>query len=439
MVKKASKKESFYKVLGRYYVIPSIINVPKGSLRIVSRLSAKKLKVIDKNVDVAKEKILIFLSEFSRGHSLYLADKLEFESVDIHSKKIAKIFGTRKYKVALEFLYNSDILVRPTKNTYKVGEFSMAYMLYNEMITKPFVKYTVLSDKLKNNLTTLFADQSRFINDNPIAKSAVDTSKNITLPTEDELIKHAKILISKGWNNKGKKLAFKRNKTKNDRKIQKLRKAGIAEDELPKFYYVEDGIKLFKLYTDNGYMLPKIGNYRSGGRVTTSFTLMPKWIRICLKLNNKSIVGVDYSALHPNIASKLWGTGEYINHQIIADFLNIPLHTAKIEHLKFFNTTKKGMKRMTIYKYYKENQPKLLKNLEKTKSKTYKRTSALMFKAEVEIMSEVISRLEKKNLSNSIIYVYDEIMTNKKYAQTVKEVMEQVSIDLGYRLYAKIG
>ncbi|MBU3011141.1 hypothetical protein KO506_06985 [Polaribacter vadi] len=439
MVKKTSNKDSFYKALGKYHVNPFIINVPKGSLRIVSRLSAKKLKVIDKNADVAREKILIFLNEFNRGHALFLADKLKFDSVDIRSKKISKIFSSKKYKAALELLYDNDILIRSTKNPYKVGDFPKAYKLANEMITKPFVKYTVLSDKLKKNLTTLYADQSRFINDNPIAKSAVDTSKNITLPTEEELIKHAKKLISIEWNNKGKKLAFKRNKTKNDKKIQELRKAGIAENELPKFYYIEDGIKLFKLYTDNGYMLPKIGNFKSGGRVTTSFTLMPKWIRICLKLNNKSIVGVDYSALHPNIASKLWGTGVYIDHQIIADFLDIPIHIAKLEHLKFFNTTKRGMKRLNVYKYYKENQPELLKNLEKTKSKTYKRTSALMFKAEVEIMSEVISRLEKKNLSNSIIYVYDEIMTNKKHAQTVKEVMEQVAIDLGYKLYAKIG
>lgn len=437
--KKVSRLEAFYKVHGKYFIDPRTIMIPKTSLRIVRRLSAKKLKNINKNVELAREKIFIFLNEFYRGHLLHLADRLEYDSIDIHSNKLIKIFGSRKYKLALKLMYYNEILLRPTKNPYKVGDFSKAYKLDNDMILKPFVKYTILSESLQKEQIILTADQIRIIQGNPIAMSVVETSSNITLPTESELIEHAKKLISEGWSNKGKTLAFKKDKSRNDRKIQKLNDSGVAKDELPKYYYVENGLKLFKSLTENGFMLPKIGNFKSGGRVTTSFTLMPKWIRINLLVNNSKIIGVDYSALHPNIASTKWGTSESISHQMIADSLGIPIHTAKLEHLKFFNTTTTGMEKMTIYTYYKENQPELLENVKKTKVSTYKRTSALMFEAEVDIMTEVISRLNEKKISNCIIYVYDEIMTTPENAKIVKQVMEQVAIDLEYNLKANIG
>jgi len=437
--KKASRIDAFYKAHGKYFVDPMAIMIPKTSLRIVRRLSAKKLKNIDKQINVAREKIFIFLNEFYRGHLLHLADRLEFEPMDIHSKKLIKIFGSRKYKIALEIMYNNDILIRPTRRSYKVNEFSLPYMLDNNMIYKPFVRYTILCKSLQEDLIILSADQIRIIEDNPIAMSVVETSSNITLPTEPELIEHAEKLMSKKWSNKGKTLAFIKDKNRNDREIQKLIDSGATKDQIPKYYYIEIGIKLYKSLTENGYMLPKIGNFKSGGRVTTSFTLMPKWIRIKLQLNNSKIVGVDYSALHPNIASTLWGTSESISHQTIADSLSIPIQTAKLEHLKFFNTSTAGMEKMLIYDYYEKNQPGLLENVKKTKVSTYKRTSALMFEAEVQIMTEVISRLNHLGLSDSIIYVYDEIMTTLENTQIVKQVMEQIAADLKYNLKANIG
>lgn len=439
MPKKTSRTDLFYKTYGKYFVSPTVLMVPRASKRIVQRLPTKKLKNIDNNIAVAREKIFIFLNEFYRKHQEYLAGRLEFEPVDIHSKKLIKIFGSRKYIKALDLLYDNDLLIRPTKTSYKVGEYSKPYKLENDMIYKPFVKYTILCDTLKEYLRSLSADQIRIIQKSPIAMSVVKSSHNITLPNELDLQKHAKKLISVGWSNKGKKLAFIKDKGKNDKNIKRLKDSGVPENSLPKFYYVEKGIMLFKSLTENGYMLPKIGIFKSGGRVTTSFTLMPKWIRIALLLNNNKTVGVDYSALHPNIASKLWGNGTYINHQIIADFLGISIHTAKLEHLKFFNTTSNGLKKMTIYSYYKKNQSELLKNLIDTKKSTYKRTSALMFKAEVEIMTEVFSRLNKMGLSGNLIYVYDEVVTNQKYAKVVQQVMEQVANDLNYKLKAKIG
>lgn len=437
--KKPSRLEAFYKVHGKYFVDPTILMIPNASKRIVRRLSAKKLKSIDKNAEVAREKILIFLNEFHWGYQMYLADRLEYDSVDIHSDKLIKIFGSRKYKIALELMYDNDILIRPTKNPYKPGDFSKAYKLSNDMICKPFDRYQIQSKKLQEDQIMLTADQIRIIENNPIAMSVVETSSNITLPTESELIEHANHLISEGWSNKGRPLAFVKDKKENEREIQKLSDSGVPEDMLPKYYYVETGIKLYKSLTENGFMLPKIGNFKSGGRVTTSFTLMPKWTRIKLLVNNSKITGVDYSALHPNIASALWGTNDSISHQMIADYLGIPVHTAKLEHLKFFNTTTTGMEKMTIYTYYEENQPELLENIKKTKLGTHKRTSALMFGAEVTIMTTVISRLDKLNLSDSIVYVYDEIMTTPENSKIVKQVMEQAAIDLMFNLKAKIG
>jgi hypothetical protein len=61
-----------------------------------------------------------------------------------------------------------------------------------------------------------------------------------------------------------------------------------------------------------------------------------------------------------------------------------------------------------------------------------------MFKAEVEIMSAVISELEKQKLSESIIYVYDEIMTTKANANKVRDIMMKISASMGYNLTVKV-
>jgi hypothetical protein len=366
---KTSRIEAFYKVYGKYYVDPTLIMIPRSSKRIVDRMSKKKLKTIHRDSKIAKEKILIFLSEFYQAHLMFLKDKLEYETVDIHSDVIKKIFGTRKYKIALELMYNCGLLVKPENKSYKVGGFSTPYLLDNDMIYKPFVKYLIMSEALRKKHLKLAAAQIRLVMSNPIARSSVHTSVNITYPTTAELRVHANKLIDDGWSNKGKKLAFEKDRKKNDKHIQELIAQGISKEKLPKYYYVEKGVSLYNSLVENRLMLPKIGGYKSGGRVTTAFTLMPKWIRMALKIDNSSIVGVDFSALHPNIALAKWGDGTTITHAKVAEYLRIPIHTAKIEHLKFFNTTVSGMEKMKIHTYYKEKQPEMLEKIKATKKK----------------------------------------------------------------------
>ena len=433
------KLESFYKCQGKFYVDPTIKKIPKNSLRLVNRLPAITLKKINKNTVIAKERIFIFLNEFHHGHLLHQANDLKFEAIDIHSKILIRIFGSRKYKIALEILYDNNILVRPESVSYKVGVFSNSYLLANSMIEKPFIKYLLTSETLRKSEVNLSRAQRRIIMKNPIARSYVLASFNTILPTEDELLAYAASKISQGYANKGKLLSWEKDRRKNEIKVEKMIEQGVPKEDLPRFTYVEDGIRRFKSLTEDKFMLPKIGGLKSGGRVTTSFTLMPKWIRTTLRLKNSKIVGVDYSALHPNIASALWGTGEVVTHQEVADYLGIPVLDAKIEHLKFFNTTVVGMEKMTVHKYYEDKQPQLLINVKATKEETYKRTSSIMFKAEVELMTAVILKLEDLGLSDSIIYVYDEIMTTLENAKKVQKVMMEVARDKNYNLIAKIG
>lgn len=58
----------------------------------------------------------------------------------------------------------------------------------------------------------------------------------------------------------------------------------------------------------------------------------------------------------------------------------------------------------------------------------YKKTSERLFKKEVEIMTEVIRRLNVEGIY--VGYVYDALFTTKKHAERVKEVMDKVTIDL---------
>ncbi len=442
MVKKkknTSRLVAFYKVQGTYYANPTIKMIPKNAKWLINRISKKKLKQIHRNTLIAKERIAILLEKFHHGHLLALAGDLNYDDIDIHSNKWIQIFGRKKYLIAQNVMYEADILIKPYEISYQTGKFARSFLLDNDMIYKPFVRYILTSETLINAEISLSQDQRRIIMKNPIARSSVLTSFNIVLPTEEDLLTHAATLISDGWSNKGKKLCWEKDRRKNDRKIKKLIEQGTTKNDLPRFSYVEVSIKRFKSLTEYGYILPRVGNFKSGGRVTTSFTLMPKWIRQQLTLSNSTVIGVDYSAMHPNIASTMWGDGSNITHTAVADFLGIPVSKAKIQHLKLFNTSSTGMEKMDIYNYYKEKQPDLIDNVKATKVKTYKRTSSIMFKAEVRILTGVIVELSEMGLEGEIVYVYDELMTTPENAETVKDVMIEVARKMNYKLEARIG
>lgn len=154
-------------------------------------------------------------------------------------------------------------------------------------------------------------------------------------------------------------------------------------------------------------MISSAGDAASGDRVVDSFTLMPAWIRKQITIDGKKLAECDYTALHPNIAIKLYGGKEsYITHQKAAEKAAIDIKAVKVEHLAFFNKKWVGMKKSPLYKYYLQHEPLMLKRIRKHKAANgYKVTSHKMFKVEVYIMTDVITSLNAKGIQ--VLYVYD--------------------------------
>jgi hypothetical protein len=163
---------------------------------------------------------------------------------------------------------------------------------------------------------------------------------------------------------------------------------------------------------------------------------MPSWIRKLIKINGKYIEESDYSALHPNIAMKIYGGNEkYITHNKVADVLNLKLTDVKIEHLSFFNKRWKNMYESPLFYYYNNSDSSLLENMYEDKKIDHTITSKKMFKMEVDIMTEVIKRLNSEGII--VGYVYDALFSEPKYKQRVEEVMNNVVLEFGVYTIAK--
>ena len=65
--------------------------------------------------------------------------------------------------------------------------------------------------------------------------------------------------------------------------------------------------------------------------MSDSFNLMSSWIRELIKIDEEEIVEVDYKALHPNLATKIYeGRSRFILHQDVANSLNLEVKEVKI-------------------------------------------------------------------------------------------------------------
>jgi hypothetical protein len=89
---------------------------------------------------------------------------------------------------------------------------------------------------------------------------------------------------------------------------------------------------------------------------------MPSWIRALVKINGKPLAEIDYKALHPNIAMKLYGGNrKYITHDAIAEASGVDRLLVKKEHLSFFNKHPEQMKKSPLYDYYMANEEQLMR------------------------------------------------------------------------------
>jgi len=381
------------------------------------------LKEIDKDVNIAVEKCLVFISNLISTH--FTEDKWK----SLHSTILSNQMGGQDENGIQIYIKVLKALTTGTKqngafiavnDSFQNGISSKKYKLGEAYVNKGLVKYTLNSQEIIFRRNSEYFKLLTKANDGSITNNLLKLYPLLQLPTSNYLLIEGKRLVKNGYTNKKGKILTLRNNHNNSYWKDSNNRS-----------FVEDDIKLYEILTSIGLMIPFAGSDKSGGRVVDSFVLMPSWIRQMITINGTKLVESDFKALHPNLAVKLYGgNSKHLTHQKVAETLNINIKTAKLEHLSFFNKRATDMVKSPLYSFYKNNEPKMLKNIiEEKQSKGYKETSKKLFKLEVEIMSEVIKRLNKKYIY--VLYVYDALYSTPNDFDIVNKTMNEVVEEFG--------
>ncbi|AIZ41223.1 hypothetical protein [Cellulophaga baltica] len=406
----------------------SSITIPRRIKRDLERLPKNILKKIDQEKSVAVEKCLISVSNLTP--TIFKDNKWKsLSSKVLHEQTKRGNDNTYIYKHiirALEYHTNSTLpIIECKKNsyntdTYEKGIIAKQYKFSSHYEFSNVVKYNLKDgDSIKKRTRYLYSKLNR-ASKNPIGKNLISLYGRIELPTENEILIEGRRLVKEGYRTKkGKLLTY----------LNKRSKDYFSDFESRSF--IEENLKQFKYLTSSGYMIPNIGDIKSGGRVVDSFNLMPSWIRQMCLIDNEEIVELDYSAFHPNIALSIFeGNTQFLTHQQVAKDLDKNVQEVKIEHLSFFNKHPNEMKKSILYRYYSSKEPLMLNRIIQDKHRNnYKNTSKLLFNKEVEIMTECIKALNKRNVY--VIYVYDALYCKKSDKNIVKEILNKAVIDNG--------
>lgn len=426
---KPSNTAEFYDTFAPFFKNIDTILIPKKAKRHLERnLPKSSLKKIDKDINTAVELCLIILSNIS--WTVFADNEWKNLSSTIMDAQTRKgNDNTRIYSRVLDVLkYSTNttqgiIQVKTNDSggeTYQQGVACKSYRLTNSYLESGLTQYVIKNKELVERRKEFCKELLTKAHENAIANNLLCLYSRIQLPSHDELKAEAKRLINiNHTTKKGKKLIFqnKHPKLKNNKNLS----------------YVEEHLKLFDYLTQLGLMIPIIGDDKSGGRVVDSFTLMPSWIRRLVKIDEESIVEVDFKALHPNIAISIYGgSKKYITHQQIAQEINLDVREVKMHHLSYFNKEVRDMKRSPLYEYYNSTEPLINQAIieeKQTSVKRHKITSMRMFAKEVEIMTECIKRLNKMKIY--VGYVYDALFCKESEKEIVKRIMNEVVLEIG--------
>jgi len=390
--------------------------VPKGMLR-----------AIDSNIDVAVEKCLVFLSNLCSTY--YTDDKWKSLNAEILHQQTKSKDNTYIYTRIIDVLKHgtSKGAFIEVNDSYLEREYCKKYRLTDMYLKAGLVGYTIKDAGIVLNQNKLFYEQLNEAMEHPICSNLVRMYPKIELPTSNELLAIGKRLVKEGHLTKKQKILTMRNNHKDS-----------YWKDVKNRSFVEDNIKLFEFLTNRGFMIPSVGDKKSGGRVVDSFTLMPAWIREQITVDSVKLAQCDYTALHPNIAIKLYdGTQTYLTHQNVAERTGIDVKSIKIEHLSFFNKQWLAMLKSPLFAFYSNHEPDMLSRIYNDKKKHgYKVTSAKMFSVEVGVMTDVIKHLN--TLGINVLYVYDALLCMEKDKAIVVETMNRIILEHGVYTCVKV-
>lgn len=417
--------EQFYDTYPQFLVDFNYVLTPKKLKRHLEReIPLSLLKKIDLNKEIAVEKCLIIASNLTP--TLFTEEKWKPLSSRILNEQIKKgNDNTFIYNYVLDVLKyssNTSAPVIETKKNLRGDD------IYQEGVCSKQFKFT--SDYSNNGLANYFLKDHESINkrrkyayknlciatSNPIGSNLLHLYESIELPSLKEINDEAKRLIAlKHTTKKGKLLTFLNHRTKNYYSSPDTRS------------FVEENIKTLEYLTTRGFMIPIVGDDKSGGRVFDSLNLMPSWIRKLIKIDGEPIVEIDFCALHPNIAMNIYGgQKKYITHQQIAKESGIDILKVKIDHLSFFNQNASQMRHSVLYDYYYNSEKEMINRIVEDKHNSidkHRITSKKLFKKEVEIMTKCITKLNQQGIY--VGYVFDALFCKKKEAKIVWEVMNE--------------
>ena len=393
-----------------------VIKIPSKVEAKLKYITKTELLEINKDVEVAKELILIVLSNFKETYILSRQNSakktvregykaLNWEVLTLQVRITNKPSPSTKI---LNLLIKYGIIEKG--RSYKVGVRSNEYRLTDRYFGKGVVSYELKSKVLRARNRKMVEDNLRNVLKSEIGYNELMNRDKFTFPTEEEAKKHLIKLSKEGTTNKrGKRLVYL-----NKRSADKFEDCVFVEDYLTILSYLKEMI------------IPIVVSDNGGGRVITAFNFLPSVLRPLVKFEGEYLEELDYSCLHPNIVQYIYGGSnkEMITHDKVADYLGIDRQTAKIEHLSFFNKRWKELYSSPLFKYYIENEPMMMENIyESKKEHGYKSTSRDCFYFETELMKSVIKEAKKEYIKPT--YCFDAIYCKKSDVETVKNIMNK--------------
>ena len=402
--------------------------IPKKSEYNLRKYTPKiMLRGIDSDVNLAVEKCLVFLSNLCSTY--YTDDKWKSLNATILHQQTKSKDNTYIYTRIIDVLKHgtSKGAFIEVNDSYLEREYCKKYRLTDTYLKAGLVEYIIKDAGLVLNQNRLFYEQLNQAIEHPICSNLIKMYPKIELPTSKELLVIGKRLAKDGHRTKKGKILTMRNNHINEYWKDSDNRS-----------FVEDNIKLFEFLTKRGFMIPGVGDEKSGGRVVDSFTLMPAWIREQITVDGVKLAECDYTALHPNIAIKLYdGKLTYLTHQNVEERTGIDVKSIKIEHLSFFNKQWLAMLKSPLFPFYSNHEPYMLSRIYNDKKEHgHKVTSAKMFSVEVAIMNDVIKHLS--TIGINVLYVYDALLCEEKDKAIVVETMNRIILEHGVYTCVKI-